>query len=550
MDLKPSEVLSNLKHEIVGQDEGCRAIVRALLLSLSVANARIDGGVAGSPPIIATLVIGSTASGKTFIVRKAVHALGIQAVYIDCSALTGAGWSGRSLSDALHPVAQLQQENPDQPVAVVFDEFDKIVRGTGDGANRGFEIGPELLALFNGGTITLETERHNGFDLDTDRLVIVFLGAFTGIEDYVKDRRCSARREVALGFASPSAAKDDGGATYFDVKPEDLEAWGIMRELVGRIWPAIALPPLPLQDLVAIARDCAASSYARALPGGASLTVSESAALEIGREAMESGLGARAVNNRVRELAAQANADMLEDDTIVSATIACSDGKLQLEYVHGTRQTAAPAIDSGLAARQKRLNALVSSLMAPDSRGDDGNSSENASDMPGLMDCLVPPERFVALANLKHVDALCDALLRYGLSDEDAHRLLKALVLYVGEWYRAQPDCRRMGEVLKLVALARRGDPECALSPLDVMIEGCHKGDEAFYGFADWLAEPSRTRDEVSTGAVCLSEYRRFARLDAMGQNAVALNVARSAARAILEEENRGGLLAGVDKGC
>lgn len=546
MTPKPSEVLRRLRRAVVGQEEGCRAIVEALLLSHSAAAARLGGGGDGLPPIIATLIIGSTASGKTFIVRSLLDILDIPTVFIDCTGITGAGWRGASLSDWLLPAAQLQAENPGRPVAIMLDEFDKIVRGNGE--SDGFDIGPELLGLFSGGTVSLHPEESKTpATLDADGLVIVAMGAFTGIDAIVRDR-IRAEAGSPVGFTGKLAETLGETGAYPRVTARDLQEWGIMRELTGRMGAIIALPPLTADDLSAIAREHAISPYERILPGKSPLKMSEEAARWLGREAARSGLGARAVNNEVRALAARANADMLEDDSIVSAKVVCADGKLGLEYGHGTRQAAERPPNPARDDRQKRLDALVSDLMFPDS-GRSGNPGGEVPDLPALMDSLVPPERFAALASLEHADALCDAVLRYGLPGEDKHRLLKALILYVSVYYKSQPDYRRMREVLRLLALARRDDPAQARSPLDVVIEGYHGDGGSFRGFSEWLEDSARTRGEVAAGAVCLSEYRRFARLDALRQNAVALAVARSAARAVLDERREGSLLAVIGGG-
>lgn len=74
------------------------------------------------------------------------------------------------------------------------------------------------------------------------------------------------------------------------------------------------------------------------MPDGCRLLIDEAGAKALACEAHETGLGARAVNSRVRSFAARARVAMECDDAIVDAVITGADGAVELAYVKGRRE--------------------------------------------------------------------------------------------------------------------------------------------------------------------------------------------------------------------
>lgn len=74
------------------------------------------------------------------------------------------------------------------------------------------------------------------------------------------------------------------------------------------------------------------------MPDGCRLLIDKAGAKALACEAHETGLGARAVNSRVRSFAAQARVAMECDDAIVDAVITGADGAVELAYVKGQRE--------------------------------------------------------------------------------------------------------------------------------------------------------------------------------------------------------------------
>ena len=228
-----------------------------------------------------------------------------------------------------------------EPIAIVFDEFDKVARG--NEWSKGFDITAELLPLFDGGVYTV-TDEGNSYDLDTDSVIFIAMGAFTGIEEIVH-RRLRSSAGPCVGFGSAGSGPSITGMSCEELRnqviTEDFEAWGIPRELLGRMGAPVSMKSLDEESLARIATELSVPSFSMLMPDGCRLLVDNGGAKALACEAYETGLGARAVNNRVRSFAAAARVAIECDDEIVDAVITAADGAAELAYVKGQRETLA-----------------------------------------------------------------------------------------------------------------------------------------------------------------------------------------------------------------
>ena len=166
--------------------------------------------------------------------------------------------------------------------------------------------------------------------VDTRGVMFVFLGAFDGLERITQNRLLAEqRRREAKDQARPKAAsggigftaelkpvhgKGEEGAeknvlpSNVDLTPnqEDLIAYGIMRELAGRIAIRINYKPLSVGNMVRIMKESKTSVYheyqERFENMGHKLTLDQAALREIARMAMEKKTGARGLSNIFSDL--------------------------------------------------------------------------------------------------------------------------------------------------------------------------------------------------------------------------------------------------------
>ena len=142
-----------------------------------------------------------------------------------------------------------------------------------------------------------------GIPFDTTNVLFICGGAFVGLDDII------AKRLGRGGFGFGQMSENRQVATdglLRQVKPEDLEAFGLIPEIIGRL-PVIApLDALGVQDLARILHSTKGSliQQFRKLVKfhGADLVFTDAAVREIARIALERGTGARGLRAVVEEV--------------------------------------------------------------------------------------------------------------------------------------------------------------------------------------------------------------------------------------------------------
>ena len=225
------------------------------------------------------LLLGPSGVGKTYILSTLARVLEVPFATVDCSSLTQAGYIGTDIESSIerlllaanHSVAKCES-------GIIFlDEVDKLAKPpvmthgrdvSGEGVQQG------LLKMIEGTSVTVTTkhdrnaksESYRGNDrggrdsapkneqytIDTSNILFVFAGAFVGLDRIISTRLSSG---TSIGFGAP--LKKDGAAPEIDnvlqhVTHADLQAYGLIPELLGRIPILTALHPLSLPELVAI----------------------------------------------------------------------------------------------------------------------------------------------------------------------------------------------------------------------------------------------------------------------------------------------------------
>lgn len=330
------EVLEECHRYVVGQDDVVREVVGLVYACLQRMEARLRGvDDLDLPRACAFMLAGTTASGKSFIMKVVSKVLGIELVSIDCSGITGVGWVGDSVSSELRRVAGVLDRAGGRPVLAFWDEADKLVRTTKEGG-RSFDSQGNFLKLLDGGPLSLppEGQGQREVTLDAGRVLNVFAGAFNGIEDTVRRRLLSGGLRLAGGGAAPGLQTSDELRAQMNL--QDLVSWGFMPEFVGRFGAVVSVPTLSRESLRLIVKGSERSLERRVsnlLGTGRAFVITDAAADEIAREAHESGLGARRIDQVANHYEAEATVRLHADDGVNRATLGLDeDGRLSLSY--------------------------------------------------------------------------------------------------------------------------------------------------------------------------------------------------------------------------
>jgi ATP-dependent Clp protease ATP-binding subunit ClpX len=138
---------------------------------------------------------------------------------------------------------------------------------------------------------------------DTTNVLFICGGAFVGLEDVIEKRL--GRGGFGFGqLVENCQATTDG--LLRQVKPEDLESFGLIPEIIGRL-PVIApLDALGVEDLVRvlqIPKNSLIQQFRKLVRfHHADLVFTDSAIKEIARIALERGTGARGLRSVVEEI--------------------------------------------------------------------------------------------------------------------------------------------------------------------------------------------------------------------------------------------------------
>ena len=259
---KPKEIYSVLSDYVIGQAEAKRA------LSVAVYNhyKRVhmgsydDGEVELQKSNI--LLLGPTGCGKTLLAQTLARILNVPFAIADATALTEAGYVGEDVENILLKLIQAADFDVKKAETgiIYIDEVDKIARKadnpsiTRDVSGEGVQ--QALLKILEWTTASVPPQGgrkhpHQEFlTIDTTNILFICGGAFSGLEKII-ERRVGKK---GVGFAAQieSRQKKDVGELFARVLPEDLLAFGLIPEFIGRLPVICNVHQLRKEDLVAI----------------------------------------------------------------------------------------------------------------------------------------------------------------------------------------------------------------------------------------------------------------------------------------------------------
>lgn len=316
---KPREITSILNQSVIGQDDAKREMAIAVyehyrrreckgVLTLDGEGVEIDKSN--------ILLMGPSGTGKTHIARAIARMLDVPFYVADCTKLTTAGYVGDDVESVLQGLIADAKQNLDQAQwGIVFlDEFDKLARKSGRSASgfrdvTGEGVQQSLLKLLEGSQVGVPrgtSKNVSGLStsdtLDTTNILFVAAGSFAGIEEVVERR---LNKSSGLGFGREPVEKNrTKTSVYRNVTVEDLEDFGLIPEIVGRLPVVTSTYELTEDELIRILIEPknAICKQFRALFAldGIDLQFDPDALVAIAKKAIEHSTGARALRYVVK----------------------------------------------------------------------------------------------------------------------------------------------------------------------------------------------------------------------------------------------------------
>ena len=205
------------------------------------------------------MLIGPTGSGKTYMVKKLAEFLKVPYYIADANAFTAAGYVGKDVDAMVDGLVQNAGSNIEASVTgiIFIDEFDKLARNGADASGRkdvgGESVQQALLKLLEGTEI--EIEKTTGlskyrFTIDTQNILFIVGGAFVGLDHIINKR--TEEDQTSIGFGKKIDKKEVEKNIIHKNTTEDLERYGFIPEILGRIPLVATMNELTVEDLVFI----------------------------------------------------------------------------------------------------------------------------------------------------------------------------------------------------------------------------------------------------------------------------------------------------------
>jgi len=252
--LKPIEIKKFLDLYVVGQDEAKKYLSVAVynhFKRLLHVNRKTENDIEIEKSNI--LLVGETGTGKTLLARTIAKMLHVPFTIVDATVLTEAGYVGEDVESILTRLLQAADYNVDaaQKGIVFIDEIDKIARKgdnpsiTRDVSGEGVQQG--MLKLLEGSIVNVPPQggrkhpEQKMIPVDTKNILFICGGAFEGIE-----RKIAMRLNTQVVGYSATRKKEhiDKNNLLQYVAPQDLRAYGLIPEIVGRLPIVTYLNPL------------------------------------------------------------------------------------------------------------------------------------------------------------------------------------------------------------------------------------------------------------------------------------------------------------------
>ena len=313
----PREIKQNLDDYVIGQETAKKT------LSVAVYNhyKRLQSNSSMNSDDVELqksniVMVGPTGSGKTLLAQTLARFLDVPFAIADATSLTEAGYVGEDVENCLLKLIQAADFDIARAERgiIYIDEIDKIASKsenpsiTRDVSGEGVQ--QALLKILEGTEANVPPQggrkhpHQEMLQIDTTNILFICGGAFDGIEKTIRSRRT----EKNMGFGADIHKKNEESVEELlkEIIPTDLQKFGLIPELIGRLPVLVTLNPLDEEAMVHILtepKNALVKQYQKMLDmDEVKLTFTDDALKAIAEEALRRKTGARGLRSIIERI--------------------------------------------------------------------------------------------------------------------------------------------------------------------------------------------------------------------------------------------------------
>ena len=313
----PHEIKKNLDDYVIGQEAAKKTLSVAVYNHYkrlqSNSNKDKDDVELQKSNIV---MVGPTGSGKTLLAQTLAKFLDVPFAIADATSLTEAGYVGEDVENCLLKLIQAADFDiaKAERGIIYIDEIDKIARKsenpsiTRDVSGEGVQ--QALLKILEGTEANVPPQggrkhpHQEMLQIDTTNILFICGGAFDGIDKTIRSRRT----EKNMGFGADIHKKNEESVEELlkEIIPTDLQKFGLIPELIGRLPVLVTLNPLDEEAMIHILtepKNARVKQYQKMLGmDDVKLTLTDDALKAIAEEALRRKTGARGLRSIIERI--------------------------------------------------------------------------------------------------------------------------------------------------------------------------------------------------------------------------------------------------------